>query len=406
MHNTVEEYKDICFPYKTSKVREDQDPWITDYLRGLSNKKKQEYARNGKSNRWFELQSTSETRIADAKKAYYDREVEKMVGGKRSIAYTALNNLKCPDRPKPWSVKEIDKSKSTAETLEMVADYFSGVCNENAPIQESDRIMTYDRPVYLLTPEMVKKRIAESKKPSSTVPGDIPQKIIMRIIDTITLPITDIFNSVPEWGWPEQWKKEYQTVIPKKPNPTSLSECRNLSCTNFLSKVLESFVIDSLRSEVSFSDLQYGGIKGSGTDNFLCEVWNNMLEILDSPGRAVAIMSLDFSKAFNRLSHKACIEKLAEKHASNQTLGMVFSFLKGRKMVIRDGLDMSSIRPVNGGSPQGTKLGNLLFCLTIDDINQEVGNHLKSAQLMQYRTSIADQCCAAPRQEINLMTHI
>ena len=32
---------------------------------------------------------------------------------------------------------------------------------------------------------------------------------------------------------------------------------------------------------------------------------------------------------------------------------------------------MSPTRQVTGGSPQGTKLGNLLFCLTINDINQE-----------------------------------
>ena len=95
-------------------------------------------------------------------------------------------------------------------------------------------------------------------------------------------------------------KRIYQTIIPKRPSPTSLSETRNLSGTNFISKVLESFVIDSIEFEVELSDLQYGK-KEMGTDNFIAEVWNNILESLEEKESAVAIMSMDFSKAFNRL---------------------------------------------------------------------------------------------------------
>lgn len=185
----------------------------------------------------------------------------------------------------------------------------------------------------------------------------------------MSAPVCKIFNDVArEKVWPSLWKMEYQTVIPKKPNPTEFSQLRNLSCTNFLSKILESFIADSIRSEVCLSELQYGGINGCGTDNFLVEMWNNIHETLDRPDSAISLMSVDFSKAFNRMNHQACLEKLVKKNASNQTIQLIGAFLTNRYMCVRTTNCTSKKHLVRGGSPQGTKLGNLLFCLTIDDI--------------------------------------
>ena len=369
-HSIIEDFKNSCFPLVTSKVRDDEDPWITDYLRKLVNRKIKEFGRHGKSILWFELRDLTEKRIGDAKNAYYEREVEKMTNGKNTnLAYSALRNLKSAERPKPWSLQDIAPDEDLGDILEYTADFFSEISNKNTPVTACDVVRTYDRPLFRLSPEMVEKRIRESKKPASMVPGDIPPRLVNSVASSVSGPVCDIFNGVPSsCQWPDAWKKEYQTIIPKKPNPSDLSEVRNLSCTNFFSKVLESFVIDSLKTEVTFSELQYGGMKGCGTDNFLCEVWNNVLEELEDSSKAVALMSLDFSKAFNRLSHIACMEKLALKAASNQSIGMVFSFLFDRKMVVRVGEKMSSVRSVLGGSPQGTKLGNILFCLCVDDI--------------------------------------
>lgn len=132
--------------------------------------------------------------------------------------------------------------------------------------------------------------------------------------------------------------------------------------------------MDSISSEIDMSDLQYGGIKGCGTDNFLIEVWNNVLEAIEDKSKAmtIALMSIDFSKAFNGLDHNKCMEKIFSKNASNQTLSMVAAFLEGREMLVRDGLCFSERHQVKGGSPQGTELGNVLFCMAIDDIMHEM----------------------------------
>ena len=175
---------------------------------------------------------------------------------------------------------------------------------------------------------------------------------------------------MPSTTWPKRWKKEYQTVIPKKSSPVDPNECRNISCTNLFSKILETFVLNALLSEVQMEDFQYGGIKSTGVNNFLVDMWNEILSGLESNKSAINIMAVDFSKAFNRLKHQACLKALVRRGASNQTVRMIFNFLSGRTMVIRNGFTESKERIVTGGSPQGTKLGNIFLCLTVEGIHE------------------------------------
>ena len=54
---------------------------------------------------------------------------------------------------------------------------------------------------------------------------------------------------------------------------------------------------------------------------------------------------------------------------------MIYHFLDSRTMVIRNGFTESTERTVTGGSPQGTKLGNVLFCLTVEGIHEKWNNN-------------------------------
>ena len=46
----------------------------------------------------------------------------------------------------------------------------------------------------------------------------------------------------------------------------------------------------------------------------------------------MSILSVDFSKAFNRMDHRLCLDALREKGASTESLAMVKAFLTGRTM--------------------------------------------------------------------------
>ena len=112
---------------------------------------------------------------------------------------------------------------------------------------------------------------------------------------------------------------------------------------------------------------QYGGIKGSGPEHFLAVTWQEILDNLDhGDGAATALTSIDFAKAFNRMSHQACLRALSNHGAEDSLVTIVSSFLYNRTMVVKLGNNFSNPKKINGGSPQGSILGNYLFCITTD----------------------------------------
>ena len=162
------------------------------------------------------------------------------------------------------------------------------------------------------------------------------------------------------------------SVIPKTAAPADMSQLRNLSCTPLFSKVLESFVLDELKKETKLSNSQYGGIKGVSANHFLIGKWQKILESLEDQRAAVSVLSIDFQKAFNRMCHNSCMSALGELGAGPGVLGLVHAFLSDRTMSVKVGKEMSDPRTVPGGSPQGSILGNYLFCATTDSLTSEV----------------------------------
>ena len=85
------------------------------------------------------------------------------------------------------------------------------------------------------------------------------------------------------------------------------------------------------------------------------------------------MISIDFLKAFNRMNHYRCLEALSDLGAEMTTIDWVASFLYNRRMSVRIGGAMSVPRTAPGGSPQGSILGNFLFCSTTNEFTSLTG---------------------------------
>ena len=96
---------------------------------------------------------------------------------------------------------------------------------------------------------------------------------------------------------------------------------------------------------------------------------NFILYNQDSPEpTAILACLVDFSKAFNRQDHSIIITKLSDMGVQPWLLKLVISFLSNRKMVVRYKGEVSSIKELPGGGPQGALLGLLLFLVLVNDI--------------------------------------
>ena len=139
-----------------------------------------------------------------------------------------------------------------------VTSYFSQISNEFKPQMRSATAPELHHPI---TEGEMLARLKEAKKTSSSVKGDVLPRVMKAHYHKLVKPITIIINAVFREGeWPECWKTESTVLIPKTNNPTSLAECRNISCTPFISKVLESIILRDLREEIPEDDIHYGSM--------------------------------------------------------------------------------------------------------------------------------------------------
>ena len=90
---------------------------------------------------------------------------------------------------------------------------------------------------------------------------------------------------------------------------------------------------------------------------------------LENGNDYVRVLSFDFSKAFDSVSHHLVIEKIKLIPGTNPlVVNWVIDFLEGRRQkVCVDGLK-SPFLSINRGVPQGTVSGSVLFTIIVNDI--------------------------------------
>ena len=364
---------DLCFPLKTTKRRETDPPWINSRVKTIAKKKRRLYHREGRSAGWNDLKKKLADLIKLRAGRYWQHQKKNLLKKDALRAFfKSVKAFNSKEKPTSFHVRSVfEGDPSDGEMAEKLAEHFNGISHEFRGLDPGEIPTTYSAPVPLLTPEMVMVRLKSFRKPKSMVKHDIFPALVNPATPYLAGPLSFIFNTMIETQcWPMKWKEEFVTPIPKKSVPESMNDLRNISCTALFSKVFESFVLGWLLEQVGMRENQLGGMKGAGSEHYLVQLWQMILETLEDPRAASIVTSIDYAKAFNRLDFGCCLRALAEKGASSELLSIVASFLTSRTMSVKVGQAVSKPRIVLGGVPQGSILGVYLFNATIDTFEQ------------------------------------
>ena len=61
------------FPEKTQKINSDDQPWISFKLKAMDRRRKREYSKHRKSDKWHQLDKDFKTNVKSAKKSFYNK---------------------------------------------------------------------------------------------------------------------------------------------------------------------------------------------------------------------------------------------------------------------------------------------------------------------------------------------
>ena len=137
---TLMEKVNIIFPEKVMKVNCADKPWVDSELLRLDRKRKREYNKRKKSDRWLELNKMFTERAEQLKVAYYKNRVEDLKTSNISQWYSKIKRMSDVDQTKESYVEIQDMADmSNQEQVEEIADQFAQISNQYEPLR-SDKI--------------------------------------------------------------------------------------------------------------------------------------------------------------------------------------------------------------------------------------------------------------------------
>ena len=135
---------------------------------------------------------------------------------------------------------------------------------------------------------------------------------------------------------------------------------------------------------------QYAYRPKVSTTDALLQYLDDLTALLDRKDvKFVQSACLDFSKAFDRLQPSIVLNKMRSYGFNSNVIELVSTFLSDRLQCVKFSGQFSGYKPINVGSPQGTRLGPLLWLIYVNNLSVDGFNSLKYAD----DTTFYLECC-------------
>jgi len=159
---------------------------------------------------------------------------------------------------------------------------------------------------------------------------------------------------------PKEWTKASVTPVFKKGKKEDPGNYRPVSLTSIPGKMMEQLIVEDIIKQVEEKRIirssQYGFIKGKSCLTNLIAFYDGRTSWVDQ-GRAVDVAYLDFSKAFDTVSHNFLLGKLRKCGLDEWSVRWIENWLNGRAQRVIISCTESSWRPVPNGVTPASVLG-------------------------------------------------
>jgi hypothetical protein len=183
----------------------------------------------------------------------------------------------------------------------------------------------------------------------------------------ITPILTILFNkSVTTGIVPSDWRTAHVSPVYKKGQKYNPENNRPISLTCICCKLLEHLIVKHIMSHADTHNilypLQHGFRTGRSCETQLLEFIDDVTLKMEN-GKQTDILVMDFSKAFDKVSHSLLLHKLHHYGIQGELNSWIQNFLSNRKQAVVLEGDKSDYVAVESGVPQGSVLGPSLLVL-------------------------------------------
>ena len=287
----------------------------------------------------------------------------------------------------------------------LLADQYSSIYPD-LPTQCGTLVTDYpDAPSLsdiFFTPDDVASLLARLDPSKSAGPDDMHPAVLKRIAHHIAPAVYSLFRtSLDQGALPSDWKQGTIRPIFKSGDPALPANYRPICLTSVLVKTLEKIIRSHLDRHLIANGLlpsnQHGFVPGkSCVTNLLLarEAWARAWD----HHTPVHALSIDFSKAFDRVNHATLLLKLNHLHISGKVVNWIAAYLHHRTWRVRVGCDFSRPVVASTGVPQGAVLGPRLFTIYVHD----VAHQLQSSSLLFADDLKIWRCISSPYDQLVL----